>query len=54
LAVLLPRDALHIRRQHHKDNKINIETVARLAVIPEDWARFAMTNGWDRVVEKIK
>ncbi len=53
LLVLLPRDALHILRPKHDAGAISVEDVARLAEIPEGYARLALSPIWEKIVEAI-
>lgn len=46
LRVLLPRDALSDVRELYQKGEIGEEDVAALAVIPEPFARFALTDEW--------
>lgn len=53
LMVLLPRDALDELIPAHLDNKYSVEDVARLAGIPEEYARLGLSSIWKDIVEQI-
>jgi hypothetical protein len=54
LMVLLPRDALFELRPKFQAGQISVEDVARLADIPENYARLALSPIWETVVEALK
>ena len=54
LLILLPRDALAILRPKHEAGQLSVEEVARLAVIPDTYARLALSSGWAEIVEAIQ
>ena len=54
LMVLLPRDALSVIRQKYESGHLSAEEVARWAVIPDPYARLALSSSWAEVIESIK
>lgn len=54
LLILLPRDALAILRPKYKAGEISVEDVARLADIPDSYARLALSDTWQMIVDAIK
>jgi hypothetical protein len=54
LCVLLPRDALVILRAHYRAGRMNVEAIARLVQLPEEYVDFALSDAWETVVEHIK
>lgn len=54
LAILLPPTALAILRDAHRENKLSPENVARIARIPEEWARLALSEQWAAISETLK
>ena len=54
LMVLLPRDALSVIRPKYESGQLSAEQVARLAVIPDAYARLALSSSWAEVIESIK
>lgn len=54
LMVLLPRDALEIIRPKYEAGGMSVEDVARLADIPESYARLALSPTWKDLVEKVE
>ena len=53
LMVLLPRDALSELRPHYENGDLSIEEIARSADIPESYARFAMSDIWQNILDRI-
>jgi hypothetical protein len=53
LCILMPRDALVVLRDLHKDKRLNTEAIARLALIPESYVDFLLSPQWEKVVESI-
>jgi hypothetical protein len=47
--ILLPRDAI----SELKEKQVSPEDVAKLARIPEEYARLAMSEYWEAVTEGI-
>ena len=54
LMILLPRDALAIIRPRFEDGRISVEEVARLAVIPDAYARLALLPAWAEIIDAIE
>jgi hypothetical protein len=53
LMVLLPRDALDVIIPAYQANKLNVEDLAQLAGIPENYARLGLSPIWKDIVESI-
>lgn len=53
LKILLPRDALEILKPKVESGGISVEDVARLADIPEPYARLALSDIWQEIVDRI-
>jgi hypothetical protein len=53
LAILLPRDALHILRPLHQKGQLTQETIAQMAQIPVEWMEFLLSYSWEAVLEQI-
>lgn len=53
LLILLPRDALAILRPKYNAGEISVEDVARLADIPDSYARLALSDTWQMIVDAI-
>ena len=54
LMVLLPRDALDILRPQYAEGVLSVDAVAEMAVIPTYFARLALSDLWESVVESIR
>lgn len=54
LLILLPRDALDVLQQRHKDGLIGVEDIARLAQIPTEYARVALSPEWIEIANGIQ
>ena len=54
LMILMPRDALAILKPMYELGQISAEDVARLADIPEAYARLALSPLWQMIVESIE
>jgi len=53
LMILLPRDSLAILKPMVEEGQIGVEDVARLAEIPEPYARLALSDVWQDIVDHI-
>ena len=53
LMVLLPRDALVKIRERFDDGDISVEEVAQIAIVPDAYARLALSPMWAEVAEMI-
>ena len=53
LIVLLPRDALSEIRPRVEHGDISVEEVAQIAIIPDSYARLALSPVWGNIVDKI-
>ena len=54
LMVLLPRDALDTLRPAVDEGRLSTEDVAKLADIPEPYARLALSPVWQGILDKIE
>ena len=54
LMVLLPRDSLFHLRPKHRDSRISVEQIANLARIPDAFARLALSDIWEGLIEKVE
>ena len=54
LMVLLPRDALEIIRPKYEAGEMSVEDVARLADIPGNYERLALSPTWRDIVAEIE
>ena len=54
LMILLPREALTILKPAVEAGRMSVEDVARLADIPESYARLALAPFWEEILGKIE